>query len=90
VWSFKKYTDAGWTWQRQSVRGLIVGQSLYYFDDLDACKLDAQRYGYSLDQPATVLAPDSGDDRPGSRDEPPRYREEHLSFREKMLQGRPY
>ena len=88
MWSFRKYTDAGWTWRRQSVNGFILEQSLYYFDDLDACKLDAQRYGYAPDQPSSVVSPEPRDNRPDPRDDKPNYPNQRLSFRELLMQGR--
>lgn len=92
VWSFNKDTEAKWTWRRQSVRGVILMQSLHYFDDLDACQLDAERHGYSVDEPVTddqldILDPD--DDHADYSEDDADQCAEYLAYRERLLYGRP-
>jgi hypothetical protein len=95
VWSFNKDTDAKWTWRRQSVRGVILMQSLHYFDDLDACQLDAERHGYSVDEPVTDDQldipdhPDHNDDHADYCEEGAGQCAEYLAYRERLLHGRP-
>ena len=89
MWSFNKDTDARWTWRRQSVRGIIVMQSLQHFDDLDACQLDAQRHGYRIDEPITDDQLDYQDDQPDDCEDGADQCEEYLAYRERLLHGRP-
>ena len=88
MWSFNKDTDAKWTWRRQSARGVILMQSRHYFDDLDACQLDAERHGYSIDEPVAYdqLDPDhdDADYHEGHADQCAEY----LAYRERLLHGR--
>jgi len=91
VWSFNKDTEARWTWRRQSVRGVILMQSRHYFDDLDACQLDAQRHGYSVDEPVTddqLDIPDHHDDHADDLENGADQTAEYLAYRERLLHGR--
>ena len=91
VWSFNKDTDAKWTWRRQSVRGVILMQSLHYFDDLDACQLDAERHGYSVDESVTDDQLDilnDNDDQADFCEDDADQSAEYLAYRERLLHGR--
>jgi len=89
VWSFNKDTDAKWTWRRQSARGVILMQSRQYFDDLNECQLDAERHGYSVEEPVTDDQLDMpGHDDADYRDDGADQCAEYLAYRERLLHGR--
>ena len=88
MWSFNKDTEAKWTWRRQSARGVNLMQSRHYFDDLDECQLDAERHGYSVDEPITADLLESPDDQPDDGEDGAEQCEEYLAYRERLLHGR--
>ena len=88
VWSFNKDTESKWTWRRQSARGVILMQSRHYFDDLDECQLDAERHGYSIDEPIADDQTDYQGDQPDECEDGADQCEEYLAYRARLLHGR--